>query len=152
MCTGETIERRFGGMRAQLNGNGGVTLPVCTRYVMACRAYMYRYPISFSLSILLSSSSTTFCYSSHLIKFTIEMQSVEAATEKIEAITGHVFTSKLLCAEAVQMAAPQTMAIYSGGLQTVENNKRLAVLGDAVLAKVLCAAWFKARDNRGKEK
>ena len=86
----------------------------------------------------------------HLINVTFKMQSVAAATEKVEGITSHDFTDKLLCAEAVQMAAPRVMAISPKAVLMVENNKRLSVLGDAVLAQVLSGAWFKARDDRGK--
>jgi ribonuclease-3 len=77
------------------------------------------------------------------------MLNVESAAALVEEMTRHVFANKLLCAEAVQMASPQTVVIYNSILG-VNNNKRLSILGDAVLAKVLCAAWFKARDSSGK--
>ncbi|KAH7066392.1 ribonuclease III domain-containing protein, partial [Paraphoma chrysanthemicola] len=67
----------------------------------------------------------------------------------VEGITSHTFSNRLLCAEAVQMASPRTLVICSDGFRGVDNNKRLSILEDAVLAKVLCDAWFKARDANG---
>ncbi|KAF2124491.1 ribonuclease III [Dothidotthia symphoricarpi CBS 119687] len=68
---------------------------------------------------------------------------------QIEEMIGYTFNNKLFAAEAVQMAAPQTAVIHEGMFFGLENNKRLSLLGDAVLAKVLCDKWFHARDNRG---
>jgi ribonuclease-3 len=78
------------------------------------------------------------------------MQDVEATAKQIEAITGYTFNNKLLCAEAVQMAAPQVAVIFQGEFRALANNKDLAILGDAILAKVVCAAWYAARDTNGK--
>tara|TARA_R110002003_G_scaffold1868_10_gene23648 strand:+ start:4761 stop:5018 length:258 start_codon:yes stop_codon:yes gene_type:complete len=77
------------------------------------------------------------------------MLNVESAAALVEEMTRDVFANKLLCAEAVQMASPQTVVIYNSILG-LNNNKRLSILGDAVLAKVLCASWFKVRDSSGK--
>ncbi|KAF2844648.1 ribonuclease III [Plenodomus tracheiphilus IPT5] len=63
---------------------------------------------------------------------------------QIEAIVGYTFSNKTHAVEAVQMAAPQIATVVSGSISRVDNNRRLAVLGNAVLAKVLCAAWFGA--------
>ncbi|KAF2822694.1 hypothetical protein CC86DRAFT_330464, partial [Ophiobolus disseminans] len=54
----------------------------------------------------------------------------------------------MLAIEAVQMAAPRT-AVFYNGCAGVDNNKRLSILGNAILSKVLCAAWFQARDPTG---
>jgi hypothetical protein len=75
---------------------------------------------------------------------------IEARARQIEAAIGYTFTSRRLCMEAVQMAAPQIAVIYNGTLKCLENNKRLSVLGDIVLEKLLCNAWFDARDQRGR--
>jgi hypothetical protein len=83
------------------------------------------------------------------------MQDVEATAEQIEAITAYTFTKKWLCAEATQMASPRIVACFNEGITfdkkfiTVDNNRRLSILGDAVLAKALCARWFGASDNQG---
>jgi ribonuclease-3 len=77
------------------------------------------------------------------------MQNIETTASKVEAITGYTFTNKLLCAEAVQMASPQIRIVYNGSKQLLNNNKRLSILGNAVLAKVLCATWFGIRDDHG---
>lgn len=73
---------------------------------------------------------------------------VDATAAKVEHLTGYNFTDKLLAAEAVQMAAPQ-VAVIHGSIRDLQNNKRLSVLGDAVLTKVLCGLWFSARDICG---
>ncbi|KAH7092422.1 hypothetical protein FB567DRAFT_517170 [Paraphoma chrysanthemicola] len=77
------------------------------------------------------------------------MLEVEITVASVEEITSHTFSKPLLCAEAVQMASPRTAIIYNNAIRGLDNNKRLSILGDAVLAKVLCDAWFKARDDKG---
>jgi len=76
------------------------------------------------------------------------MLNVNASASSVEAIINYIFRDKLLCAEAVQMASPHT-AVFHNGIRGVDNNKRLSILGDAVLSKVACAAWFQARDSSG---
>jgi ribonuclease-3 len=78
------------------------------------------------------------------------MHNVYTTADRIEAMTGYTFTNKLLCAEAAQMASPQTAVVFEGRFRHVENNKRLAILGDTVLQKVLCAAWFETYDTHGR--
>ena len=73
---------------------------------------------------------------------------VETNAAQIKLLTNYTFTDKLLAAEAVQMAAPNVAVIY-GSLQGLPNSKRLSVLGDAILAKVLRGFWFNARDRSG---
>jgi ribonuclease III len=78
------------------------------------------------------------------------MQDFEATVRYLEAMTAHTFSNKLLCAEAVQMAAPQVSIIFEGESRVLSNNKDLAILGDVTLTKVVCAAWYDARDKNGK--
>lgn len=73
---------------------------------------------------------------------------VEIKAAQIELLIRYTFTDKLLAAEAVQMAAPRVTAAYRS-LVGLPNNKRLSVLGDAVLNKVLCSLWYNARDRNG---
>jgi ribonuclease-3 len=73
---------------------------------------------------------------------------VESTARSVEKLTGHVFTNKLLCAEAVQMACPQTPVTFNG-IHDLSNNKRLSILGDVVLTKVLCAVWYGTRGIGG---
>lgn len=73
---------------------------------------------------------------------------VDATAAKIELLTGYSFTDKLLAAEAVQMAAP-TVAVMYPTFRGLSNNKRLSILGDAILAKTLCGLWYSARNARG---
>jgi ribonuclease-3 len=77
------------------------------------------------------------------------MLQIKTQALKVEGLLDYTFTEKRIAVEAVQMAAPQIACIYNGAFDGLNNNKRLSVLGDAVLAKVLCGAWFEARDPRG---
>ncbi|KAG9194035.1 ribonuclease III [Alternaria panax] len=74
----------------------------------------------------------------------IEMKAVD-----IESLLQYTFTDKRIAVEAVQMAAPQIACMHNNNFEGLDNNKRLSVLGNAVLAKVLCGAWFEARDPSG---
>jgi len=74
---------------------------------------------------------------------------VDTKVAQVELLTGHAFTTKLLAAEALQMAGPQVAVIYDGSFCGLPNNRRLSILGNMVLAKVLCGLWFNARDSRG---
>jgi hypothetical protein len=53
------------------------------------------------------------------------MQDVKATAEKIEAIIGYTFTNKSLCAEAAQMASPQTPVVLRGVITGLDNKKTL---------------------------
>ncbi|KAF1837163.1 ribonuclease III [Decorospora gaudefroyi] len=74
---------------------------------------------------------------------------IETKSIQVEDLTGHTFLDKRLAVEAVQMAAPQIACVRNNRFEALNNNKRLSILGDAVLAKVLCAAWFDARGPHG---
>lgn len=71
---------------------------------------------------------------------------VNEKAAQVEQLTGYSFVNKMIAAEAVQMAAPHVAALYDS-FHLLPNNKRLSVLGDAVLAKVLCDIWYKARES-----
>ncbi|KAJ4318683.1 hypothetical protein N0V94_004300 [Neodidymelliopsis sp. IMI 364377] len=76
---------------------------------------------------------------------------VDTKAAQVEKLTDYIFKNKLLAAEAVQMAAPKIAAISKNSFIGLVNNKRLAVLGDVVLAKVLCSLWYDRHDSRGSE-
>jgi len=61
-----------------------------------------------------------------------------------ERILNYVFINKALCVEAIQMAAPQVKVLFNGGRSIIQNNKRLAVLGDSALSFALCKKWYEA--------
>lgn len=85
-----------------------------------------------------------------ILRVVIIMQlNVNNKAAQIERLTDYTFADKLLAAEAAQMAAPQVAVIY-GSFRGLPNNKRLSVLGDAVLTKALCGLWFNVRGRRGK--
>jgi ribonuclease-3 len=74
---------------------------------------------------------------------------VDPKIAEVERILKYVFVSKLLCAEAIQMAAPMSALSVNGRAQLVPENRRLAVLGDAIASSVLCKAWYSYRDQTG---
>jgi hypothetical protein len=100
---------------------------------------------SFSPSLLPSTTE----YTQALQIRDITMQNVNKTAEQMESITGYKFVNKILCAEAAQMASPEVAVIFNDSFLGVENNKRLAILGDAILQKTLCAAWFTTCDHNG---
>ncbi|KAL1798162.1 hypothetical protein ACET3X_002199 [Alternaria dauci] len=76
---------------------------------------------------------------------------IDAKAADIETVLEYLFTDKRIAVEAVQMAAPQIACINNNNnFESLDNNKRLSVLGDAVLAKILCGAWFEARTPSGR--
>jgi len=77
---------------------------------------------------------------------------IETKAREVEESIGYTFSDRRIAVEAVQMAAPQIALIHNGAFLGLNNNKRLSVLGDAVLAKVLCGAWFDARNPNGKKR
>lgn len=78
------------------------------------------------------------------------MLDVNTKAAKVEQLTGYSFINKLLAAEAVQMAAPKVAIVYENPNRGVPNNKRLSILGNAILTKVLCGIWYEASGSRGK--
>ena len=82
-------------------------------------------------------------------RFTMRLLNVDTKVAQVELLTDYTFTNKVLVAEAVQMAAPKVAVVYQSSFRGLPNNKRLSVLGDAVLTKVLCGHWFSARDWHG---
>jgi ribonuclease-3 len=76
------------------------------------------------------------------------LPSIEAKAFEVETIISYTFTEKHLAAEATQMAAPEIAAISNNAFNRLNNNKRLSILGEAVLARELCSAWFKQRTSR----
>lgn len=79
------------------------------------------------------------------------LRSTEAKAFEIEAIINYAFTEKRLAAEATQMAAPQIAAVHNNTVSGLDNNKRLSILGEAVLTREICSAWFQKRGPRGKQ-
>lgn len=73
---------------------------------------------------------------------------MESKIERAEAIIGHAFNQKDLLWEALQVAGSGQSRI--GGRDTTNGNQRLALLGDVVMGKVLCDAWFDSGSRRGR--
>jgi dsRNA-specific ribonuclease len=74
---------------------------------------------------------------------------VEVKATEIESLTGYTFINKRLAVEAVQMASTRLAAVYDNKFDYVVKNTRLSILGDAVLASLLCGIWFNTRDRHG---
>jgi ribonuclease-3 len=72
---------------------------------------------------------------------------VEAKAIEIESLTGYTFINKRLAVEAVQMASTRIAAVYDNKFDSAVKNTRLSILGDAVLASLLCGIWFNTRDR-----
>ena len=68
-------------------------------------------------------------------------------TRGVEAIIGYSFTDPLILWEALQAAGS---GICSAGTRRfADGNKRLAMLGDAILKLVLVQEWYGSSDVRG---
>ena len=67
----------------------------------------------------------------------------------MEKITGYIFANKLLCVEALQMVSPKQSVLIDNKHHLVGNNKRLAVLGDLTLDKLLGKLWYEKRNGLG---
>jgi ribonuclease-3 len=79
------------------------------------------------------------------------MTNIDAKIARVEEIIGYTFTDKVLCAEALQTAGfPQDRLTITGTIHLIRTNSRIAVLGDAVMALVLCEVWFPYRNNQRK--
>ena len=76
--------------------------------------------------------------------------SVDSKIAIVERIFAYVFTNKLICAQALQMASKTTILGINDVVHCVENNERLSVLGDAVADWVMCKAWFNSRDQNSR--
>ena len=68
---------------------------------------------------------------------------------KADQRLGGIFKDKRICAEALQMRGPVSLVVVSGACQKIESNKRLSILGDAVLTNSLCNIWYASQDNKG---
>lgn len=64
-----------------------------------------------------------------------------------EAVTGHTFSNPLILWEALQAAGSNVHHI--GNRLTPDGNKRLAMLGDAVLKLALVTVWYNGEESKG---
>jgi hypothetical protein len=104
------------------------------------------------LNFLLSSSSSPIPIHpipSTYPKLLLTMSTVNEKISDAETILGHEFLNRVLCVEALQMAAPKVPIVIDGSMHRVEANKRLAVVGDAILSAVLSKLWYEATDQAG---
>ena len=68
-------------------------------------------------------------------------------THDVERVIGHAFNDPLILWEALQAAGSSVRS--AGPRRFPDGNKRLAILGDAVLKLVLVTRWYDSGDMRG---
>jgi hypothetical protein len=76
------------------------------------------------------------------------MATIDRHIAEAERILNYKFIEKALCAEAIQMAAPESLVYFNSDRSIIPNNKRLAVLGNSVLSLELCKKWYRAGINQ----
>jgi hypothetical protein len=80
---------------------------------------------------------------------TIAMANIDGNIARVEQIVGYTFANKLFCAGALQMAGLPGRLILNGTVHSIEKNGRLAVVGDSIMAAVLCSKWHDIRNAQG---
>jgi ribonuclease-3 len=77
------------------------------------------------------------------------MYSVDLNIAQIEMIFGYTWVNKLLCAEALNIAAPGEHVIIAGTQYRIAKNERLELLGDSIMAAVLAKICYDYFDGNG---
>jgi ribonuclease-3 len=77
------------------------------------------------------------------------MANIDGNIARVEQIVGYTFANKLFCAGALQMAGLPGRLILNGTVHSIEKNGRLAVVGDSIMAAVLCSKWHDIRNAQG---
>lgn len=113
----------------------------------------FKYPTT-SLLFIFSTISTNIICPANLQKsfpkpLKIDTMNADQKIAEVERILEYNFNDKLLCAQALQMAAPLSVLSVNGSNRMVDINKRLAILGDAVAAQTLCRVWFATKNQFG---
>jgi dsRNA-specific ribonuclease len=74
---------------------------------------------------------------------------VDNSISRVETITGYTFKNKLLCAEALQMKEPNCSLRIADVIHSVNKNRDLELVGDAVVNPVLVKMWYEASNHNG---
>ena len=69
----------------------------------------------------------------------------------VEMFIKYALTEKHLTAKATQLAAPVIAAICNNVFDDLNNNKRLSVLIESLVARPRYSAWLKERTSCGKQ-
>lgn len=77
------------------------------------------------------------------------MYSIDQNIAHIEKICGYTWNNKLLCAEALNIAAPGEHFVIAGTLHRIDKNERLEFLGDSIMASVLAKICYNHHDSNG---
>lgn len=77
------------------------------------------------------------------------MTKMDQRIAKVEQELTYVFKNKSRVASALYMAADQTLLEVKGKVRPIENNGRLAVVGNSALHLVLAEMWYTNPDQFG---
>ncbi|XP_014562645.1 hypothetical protein COCVIDRAFT_32697 [Bipolaris victoriae FI3] len=67
----------------------------------------------------------------------------------VEKVFDYYFKNKIICAESVQMAAPEALLIIKGHEYSIVHNRRLELVGDKIMDLVLSQRWYQVRNQNG---
>ncbi|EUC30791.1 hypothetical protein COCCADRAFT_102995 [Bipolaris zeicola 26-R-13] len=67
----------------------------------------------------------------------------------VEKAFDYYFKNKIICAESVQMAAPEALLIIKGHEYSIVHNRRLELVGDKIMDLVLSQRWYQVRNRNG---
>lgn len=67
----------------------------------------------------------------------------------VEKVFDYYFKDKIICAESVQMAAPEALLSIKGHEYSIAHNKRLELVGDKIMDLVLSQRWYQVRNQNG---
>ncbi|KAJ6200635.1 ribonuclease III domain-containing protein [Bipolaris maydis] len=67
----------------------------------------------------------------------------------VEKVFDYCFKNKIICAESVQMAAPEALLSIRGREYSIVHNRRLELVGDKIMGLVLSQRWYQVRNQNG---
>ncbi|EUC42797.1 hypothetical protein COCMIDRAFT_39208 [Bipolaris oryzae ATCC 44560] len=67
----------------------------------------------------------------------------------VEKVFDYYFKNKMICAESVQMAAPEVLLRIKGREYSIVHNRRLELVGDKIMGLVLSQKWYQVRNQNG---
>jgi hypothetical protein len=73
-----------------------------------------------------------------------------ARVGNVEACIGYTFQNKMIAIEALKMSSESWPLYFKGVVQKVDNNRRLALIGDRILSLALCEIWYHAGNSPGR--
>ena len=83
------------------------------------------------------------------LKGTNETKEFQSKIKRAQGIIGYNFTDQWLLWEALQAAGEPTKLVGTRHIDT-DGNKRLAIIGDAVIKLAIAEKWYASTEKRGK--